>query len=250
MATAIDCSSILTDEQLDAFKADGITHIIRYIDPNPSSWKHMLKAEADRISNKGLEIISAFERAGDKSHITGEYGIEDGTTALEAARMLTQPVASAIYPAVDFQAFSEDMDDIYNYITNFSKAIGDYTCGIYGSFAVIVEMQRRRACKLYWQTLSWSPQQATGINIYQYNIDTKLHGVNVDLNRTFGNEGGWSTLAMDKTKAEIIEAILEECYSLGITSIKNNEGKVFALTQDTIHDCANEVRRVSGQQLT
>ncbi len=246
-----DCSTPLTAGIAAAFKADGQEFVIRYIDTNTSSFKRLTIAEAEIISEAGLQIVSVFERMGDQASINGLRGVSDGLVALQAAKDLGQPEGSTIYFAVDYEAQASDMSNIEAYIRAAANATPQYSTGIYGSKAAIDEMQKRGACSHFWQTYAWSNgQKAEGIHLYQYSNDRILHGISVDLNEGYGNEGRWSTMpAIQVSDANKVIGLLGEAFKQGITKITLPDGTVAVVDQAEIHRLANVQRAASGQTI-
>jgi len=255
MAKAIDSSIALTATIAAALKADGIAFAIRYIDNNPSSWKRITKAEAELISAAGLQIVSVFEKMGDRDNITADKGKRDGEWALQAAKEVGQPDGSCIYFAVDYEAQPSDMDNIAAYIKAAAVATPTYSTGVYGSKAVIDEMQKRGVCSHFWQTYAWSQNSKnSSLHLYQYQNGVHLHGIEVDLDETYGNEGGWSLNTEIKPVLSINDAnkvigLLSEAYRLGVTSIPLPDGTIAKVDQAEIHRLANVQRTASGQPI-
>jgi hypothetical protein len=249
MTKGFDCAAPLSASVAAAFKADGYEFVVRYIDTNQSSWKRLSSEEAQIITDAGLEIISVFERMGDRASINGLRGAADGLVALQAAQDLGQPEGSTIYYAVDYDAQPSDMDSIENYIRAAATATPQYPTGIYGSYAVIEEMKKRGACSHFWQTYAWSSNlQSSLIQIYQYNNDITVHGIRVDLDTSFGNEGWWNLMPLiSKDDADKVIGLLGEAYRQGVTKITLQNGTVITVDQNEIHRLANVQRAASGQ---
>ena len=252
MTKGFDCATPLSTSVAAAFKADGYDFVVRYIDTNQSSWKRLSSKEAQIISDAGLVIISVFERMGDRASINGLRGATDGLVALQAAQYLGQPEGSTIYFAVDYDAQPSDMESIELYIRAASVATPKYSTGIYGSYAVIEEMKKRGACSHFWQTYAWSTKlQSSSIQIYQYRNNISVHGIGVDLNISYGNEGWWNTVPLiKKADADLIIGLLGEAYRQGVTKITLPDGTVKTVDQTEIHRLANVQRTASGQPTT
>ncbi|MDB5054802.1 MAG: hypothetical protein JWM44_2852 [Bacilli bacterium] len=241
MTKGFNCATPLTNSIATAFKADGYDFVVRYIDPNQSSWKRLSNAESAIISAAGLQIISVFERMGSRANINGFRGASDGLVALQAAQDLGQPEGSTIYFAVDYDAQPSDMDSIEAYIRAAAIATPQYSTGIYGSYAVIEEMKKRGACSHFWQTYAWSGNlQSSSIQIYQYNNDITVHGIGVDLNESYGNEGWWNTLGIQPMSAVDANKIIE-FLKAGYDFVNDTDSHA------EFKRVANELRRVSGQ---
>lgn len=243
---AIDCSVPLNPTTAAAFKTDGIAFAIRYVDNNPASGKRITKEEAQIISNAGLQIISVFEKMGDQADINGAMGKRDGEWALQAAREVGQPDGSCIYFAVDYDAQPSDMDNVAAYIKAAADATPTYSTGVYGSKAVIDEMQKRGACSHHFQTYAWSHGEKNPyIHLYQYQNGVQLHGIEVDLDEAYGNEGAWSLPIIAVPVVKPIDLKPLANILIGICSDLNAAG-VFV---DESHILANGLRQLSGQAI-
>jgi hypothetical protein len=252
MTKGFDCATPLSASAATAFKADGYDFVVRYIDTNQSSWKRLSSEEAQIISNAGLEIVSVFERMGDRANINDLSGAADGLVALQAAQDLGQPEGSTIYFAVDYDAQPSDMDSIEAYIRAAAAATPNYPTGVYGSYAVIEEMKKRGACSHFWQTYAWSGNLlSSSIQIYQYRNDINAHGIDVDLDTSYGNEGWWNTMPLiPVSDANKMIGLLGEAYKLGVTQIPLPDGTIATVDQAEIHRLANVQRTASGQPTT
>jgi hypothetical protein len=141
------------------------------------------------------------------------------------------------------------MGSIETYIRAAAVATPQYSTGIYGLYAVIEEMKKRGACSHFWQKYAWSGNlQSSSIQIYQYQNDITLHGIGVDLNTSYGNEGWWNTMPLiSVSDANKVIGLLGEAYKLGVTKIPLPDGTVTTVNQAEIHRLANVQRRASGQ---
>lgn len=253
MSTAFDCATPLTASVASAFKRDGFSAVARYL--VPSGWKALTKAEADRISAAGLQIISVFETTASRALGGRGAGLVDGACAVQVANKVGQPKGSTIYFAVDFDARDAEMPAVIEYIRAASEATPDFNTGVYGSAKVIKAVMAAGGCSRYWQTYAWSRGEVVpGIHIHQYDngpngIGMPMNGITVDLNKTFGNEGGWNTLTPAPPAQEVEE------YMLAVEDANKVIGFLAAAhgasadpeAQDEFHRLANELRKASGQ---
>ncbi|MDB5053049.1 MAG: hypothetical protein JWM44_1099, partial [Bacilli bacterium] len=143
------------------------------------------------------------------------------------------------------------------YIRAAAVATPNYPTGIYGSYAVIEEMKKRGACSHFWQTVAWSHgQKSLHNNIYQADCGSDgnglwIHGIGVDLNESYGNEGWWNTMSLiSKEDANKVIGLLGEAYKLGVTKIPLPDGTLATVDQAEIHRLANVQRIASGQPTT
>nr|WP_216855206.1 DUF1906 domain-containing protein [Paenibacillus alba] len=240
-----DCSTPLTVPTAAAFVNDGYLFVARYL--VPSGFKALTKSEADVISKAGLQIVSVFETTANRALGGRSAGLADGATALQVAKQVGQPVGSCIYFAVDFDAASTQMPTIIAYIQAASEATPAYTTGVYGSYSVMEAVRQAGVCSHYWQTYAWSGgKKSAFIQIYQYLNDVTEHGIGIDHDESYGNEGWWNTITspeppvsypLTASDANAIIPFLSAGY--GATSSPD--------AREEFHRLANELRKASGQ---
>ncbi|MDX5091649.1 DUF1906 domain-containing protein [Lactobacillus crispatus] len=214
----IDCAVPLTADKARAMAAAGMKFACRYLVPASMAWKRLTRTEAEAITAAGMHVVSVFQRGTNDAKGGTENGTRDGKAALQEAKLIGQPVGTAIYFAVDYDAQSADYTAIEAYLRAAAKELPGYSVGVYGSHAVIEEMARRGACKHFWQTYAWSRGKlAKATNIYQYKNRQELAGHTVDFNDALGSEGWWNTNPpavekpvnkFDKESAEEVISIL------------------------------------------
>lgn len=188
----IDCATPLTASSAKALAAAGMQFACRYLVPASYAWKRLTRPEAEAISAAGMVVVSVFETAANRPAGGAAAGANDGAAAYKEAVAIGQPPGSAIYFAVDYDARSADYDAIEAYLKAAAQQIGPYKVGVYGSYAVIEAMVARGAAVHFWQTYAWSRGRRSGrANIYQYSNGQTVAGVKVDLNESYGREGGW-----------------------------------------------------------
>ncbi|REK68015.1 MAG: hypothetical protein C6P35_03335 [Cohnella sp.] len=194
MTKGIDCAIPLAASTAKAIAAAGYAFAARYLVPERYAWKRLTKREAEAITAAGMQIVSVFETTANRPAGGGAAGIVDGPEALKEAIAIGQPLGTAIYFAVDYDAQPKDYDAIEAYLRAASSAIPGYRAGVYGSYAVIEEMARRGAAKHFWQTYAWSRgRKSARANIWQHQNGVSLAGATVDLNESYGGEGWWNT---------------------------------------------------------
>ncbi|CAM3751919.1 DUF1906 domain-containing protein [Cohnella lubricantis] len=193
-ARGIDCSTPLTGAKARQIAAAGHQFAARYLVPQEYKWKRLTRAEAEAITAAGMQVVSVFETTANRPAGGAVYGNSDGVAALKEAQAIRQPQGSAIYFAVDYDAQPGDYDAIEAYLKAAAAQIPGYEAGVYASYAVVEEMAKRKACKHFWQTYAWSRgKESSYANLYQYRNNVQVAGVEVDLNRSYGNEGWWNT---------------------------------------------------------
>lgn len=243
MATqGIDCATPLTAKTAQALAAEGFKFAARYLVPPNYKWKRLTREEAEAITASGMRIVSVFETAANRPAGGAATGRADGAAACREAQEIGQPVGTAIYFAVDYDAGKQDYDAIESYLLEAAAQLPDYQVGVYGSYTVIEEMAKRGACSHFWQTYAWSRgKRSVHANLYQYRNHVSAGGITVDLNESFGGEGWWTTngeeeTTMDPADAEKIIGFLQAAWRAATTQADKDE----------FHRLANEVRKAAG----
>ncbi|MFC5704146.1 DUF1906 domain-containing protein [Cohnella faecalis] len=191
MAKGIDCSVELNAKTAAALYAEGYRFAARYLVPKAT--KRLTGPEAASITAAGLQIVSVFETLAERSLGGAANGSIDGAEALQQAKLVGQPLGSAIYFAVDYDAQPQHFAAIEAYLRAAAAAIPGYIIGVYGSYAVVEEMAKRGASKHFWQTYAWSRGlKSNHANLYQYQNGATAAGLSVDLDEAIGNVGWWS----------------------------------------------------------
>jgi len=262
MTEGIDCATPLNAQTAKAIAREGYRFAARYLVPLGYAWKRLTQAEAEAITDAGMQVISVYETSANRPAGGAAAGQADGAAAFREAQTVGQPPGTAIYFAVDYDARAQDYDEIEAYLHAAATQIPGYEAGVYGSYAVIEEMAKRGACRHFWQTYAWSRgQKSSRANLYQYRNNVKVAGVTVDLNESFGNEGGWTTKQrggdggvtpenpatgggtnekMSSDDAVKIIAFLQAAWKVATTKTDKEE----------FHRLANEVRKAAGLPLT
>lgn len=242
MVKGIDCSSPLTASTAAKIANQGYDFAARYLVPSSYAWKRLTPAEAEAITVAGMQIISVFETTANRPAGGATAGLADGKAALKEARLIGQPTGSAIYFAVDYDAQPKDFDEIEQYLKAAAEQIPGYAAGVYGSYSVVEEMARRKACDCFWQTYAWSYGNKSGhANVFQYKNNVSVGGVAVDLNDSYGGEGWWNTKkgeepTMSQEDAEKIIRFLAAAWYAATTKTDKAE----------FNRLANEVRKAAG----
>lgn len=186
----IDFTTPLTTAKAKELKDNGIQFVCRYLVPERLKSKRITKAESEAITTAGMQIVSVYETTADRAKAGAEAGRIDGKAALYEAKLIGQPIGSAIYFAVDYD--TKDYDTIEAYLRNAFAELSGYAIGVYGSYYIVEEMMRRKACTHFWQTYAWSNKKVSKYNhVYQYQNGVKICGITCDLNEAATYEGMW-----------------------------------------------------------
>lgn len=125
------------------------------------------KVEAQQLSRAGIKIFVVFEDYGlaSKLKLTIDQGKMDGTSALNQAQAIGQPLASAIYFAVEGLPSGykkTDLPGIRDYFSGVKQAIaGTYELGVYGDGIVCKTMLDENICKYTWLAAASTSFQGT-----------------------------------------------------------------------------------------
>jgi hypothetical protein len=135
-----------TTNQASDLKQSGIDFVFRYFSQTTHQpEKRLTKAEAEALSAVAIQIGAIYEDGPTSlSYFSKTRGHQDGVNAYNAALNLHQPVGSAIYFAVDYDATLADISgSLFDYFNGVNQGMKDagtgqsnYTIGVYGSGAV------------------------------------------------------------------------------------------------------------------
>lgn len=188
---AVDCTG-LNPSQITSLKNNGVTTVGRYL--SHSSWKGLNVGEIANIKAAGLQIFSIYESNPTKaSYFTADKGKSDALDAVSLAKALGQPEGTAIYFTVDYDANSADLPSILAYFQAVKANLSCYKVGAYGSYTVLNYLHDNNAADYWFQTVAWSSgQHCSFLNIYQFQCDKTLGGVNVDYDNLEKSDiGAW-----------------------------------------------------------
>lgn len=249
-----DCATPLTYTKAKQFYDQGFRAVGRYL-ADAGSWKRISPQEAQAITESGLYIVSAFERGADRAAAGAEAGRQDGILALRYAKEVGQPEGTAIYAAVDFDANADHYNAIEAYLRAFDEQITGYECGVYGEFEVCQAMIDRGVVSKAWQTYAWSRgQKVADPNFYQYDngpdgSGKTINGMNVDLDESNGDAGGWKVGMAIQEKTQMPRWIAATIYH---TWVKPTYDKAAEsqdqVTMDDMHTLAEGLRAGCGMQ--
>jgi LysM repeat protein len=200
---AIDCATKLTADLLNGLKKEGVTHVIRYINPG---WKGQTKDEAQATSDAGIQIISVFETNPTKdAYFTREQGTKDAQNASQYAKDLGQAKGSAIYFAVDYDAQGKDLGAILDYFAGVVEGLDpSFKLGAYGSYAVLQYLNQHSKVEYFFQTYAWSHGQVCDFaHLYQYENGVKVAGITADRDKVLKDPAAWSLPKVVEIKHEI-----------------------------------------------
>jgi len=149
----VDSSSVISPSAAKCLAQLGFTFAARYYRSQKSKLNHLTREEALAIAAAGLNLVAVFEYAGTKaSYFTAEQAAMDVKDALAQAAEVEQPMGSAIYFAVDYNA---TLDDIGGPVTEYFQVVSDtlrpkYLPGVYGSGATCRAMLAAGLADFAW----------------------------------------------------------------------------------------------------
>lgn len=197
---AVDCTG-LSSSQISNLKSNGVQYVGRYL--SRSSWKGLSVGEVANLKAAEIDIFSIYETnptyAGYFSSATGATDAEE---AMALAKSVGQPQGTAIYFTVDYDAQSADLPAILAYFKSVKANLSGYKLGAYGSFTVLNYLKENNAADFWYQTIAWSgDQRCSFLNIYQYQENKTLAGVNVDFdNLEQSYIGSWNQSNVDNSQ--------------------------------------------------
>jgi hypothetical protein len=201
MATGID-TSVSCLNAVEALKNAGVDFVARYY-ANKGK-KTLSKPEALAIGTAGMRIVAIWEdgfptRA---SYFSYAKCVDDGTSAHHDALLVGQPVESAIYFAVDYDAAPAE---IAGSIGDYFRGVRDgfltitaggtsHSVGVYGSGATCSWLLARKLVTYTW--LAQSSGFLGSAEFSTWNIKqgptTMKCGIEVDTNEAVDDYGGFA----------------------------------------------------------
>ena len=149
----VDSSSVISPSAAKCLAQLGFTFAARYYRSHKSKLNHLTREEALTIAGAGLNLVAVFEYAGTKaSYFTAEQATADVQDALAQAAAVEQPMGSAIYFAVDYNA---TLEDIEGPVTDYFQVVSDmlrpkFLPGVYGSGATCSAMLAAGLADFAW----------------------------------------------------------------------------------------------------
>lgn len=184
---------------LHALEAAGVTWIGRYVGGTKKD--PLTKTEAQAISSLGLYVISIWESGYPTSvdYFSAYQGSRDGADAYHAAAQAGQPGATPIYFCVDYDAAEEDLPAIARYFRAVRLSVRPaYFVGVYGSGRVCQHLLSLGLVSHSWLAAphGWAGyDEETPYHIRQTRNGVTVAGLEVDLDESDGNAGGWKLAA-------------------------------------------------------
>ncbi|WP_017812959.1 glycoside hydrolase domain-containing protein [Paenibacillus shenyangensis] len=187
--------------KVDNLHKQGYAFVGRYYNVNRPE-KNLTLEEAEVLSRGGIKIVAVWENGYPTKSVyfTELSGGEDTESAYDYARnVIRQPMGSAIYFTIDYDASAADLGHgIHQYMQNLVstlKARGDaYKIGIYGSgLTCEYAIQHIHGIHYTWlaESSGWTHSRTfTGWNIRQTGSGS-FHGLSIDLDEAVGSYGSF-----------------------------------------------------------
>lgn len=130
-------------------QALGITFVARYFSDFPA--KNLTLAEAQTLSNAGIDIVSNFENTADDA--TGGYaaGFRNAQLAWQQHKACGGPDGRPVYFSIDSDVNAASTDA---YFRGCVAALGVDQVGVYGSTALCVHLKAAGLVRWTWRTMS------------------------------------------------------------------------------------------------
>lgn len=179
-----------------ALFAAGKKFAIRYIGPG-GTWKHMTRAEYDRLVAAGLMVALVAEGAATDMLSGSAKGVQQAQQAQQALKDLGLPENTPIYFAADWDVQSAQWSACRAYLQGAASVVGLSRVGIYAGYDAVSWAVRDGVATLFWQTYAWSEGRWHPANhVEQYKNGVSMAGGSLDLCRSkqdyFGQIGGSS----------------------------------------------------------
>lgn len=155
---------------LNQLQSSTVGFVARYYRSPVSRWPALSASEAQRLSSLGVNIVAVWEwHSHDPAYFSYGTGYNDALTAYGQAQKLGQPVGSAIYFAVDFDANGQALSSITDYFRGVGSGLAaaaggtsPYKIGVYGSGAVCDAVKGSGLAQYSWlsNSTAWAGSSA------------------------------------------------------------------------------------------
>jgi len=199
MTKGLDANQDMT-EWAGQLVQDGFGFVGRYI--NSTKAHPLTKPEVIHLSSKGLYIVSLYENGNPTSidYFTEDQAHRDGQGAASDALRVGQPAGYPVYMPTDYDCTQDQFAQLLRYYTIVRECLkGDgYTAGCYGN-GILCEY----LANLGYVSHTWLAQ-SHGFTGYQEWLtradivqgpETTWHGIDVDLDTSNGDAGGWQIVS-------------------------------------------------------
>lgn len=197
--SGVDSSSACTSSSISCLQSSGITFVGRYYSRTTKiAGKKLTASEAQLITQAGLQLVAVYEDGPTSySYFSAQRGADDAAGAAQQAASIGQPVGSAIYFTVDYDASDDEIaGNITAYFNAIAGSLGDYEVGVYGSGSVCSAILAAGLAKYAWlaQSTGWSGfSEFTDWSIKQ-GPEQSVCGLNSDTDDAHGDFGAFKSV--------------------------------------------------------
>ena len=193
----LDASSACTQSALACLQSGGYKFIGRYYSRTTQiPGKKLTQSEAQLISLADIGIVAVYEDGPTSySYFSADRGTADANGAIAQAKAVGQPLESAIYFTVDYDATSSDITgNIASYFQAIVATIGNqFRVGVYGSGDVCHAIKSSGYASLAWlaQSTGWSGYSSFSDWAIKQGPEQTICGLNADSDVAQGEFGSF-----------------------------------------------------------
>lgn len=170
-----------------AFRSAGASFFCGYLsyegNPKNIKWATVKRLRRDKIS-----LVAVFETTATRAGSGRIAGREDARSAIAQLKKLGAPSDAVVYFAVDYEA---NPMEVAGYFDGVKDVLGKHRCGAYGDYRVLKFLFDTRRIGFGWQTYAWSGKaRETRAQLYQFSNGHSVGGVEVDFDRSYGEDFG------------------------------------------------------------
>ncbi|MUN36113.1 glycoside hydrolase domain-containing protein [Actinomadura litoris] len=174
----------------DALRNAGVKFVCRYLSHDKTG-KNLTRPEAEELSDAGLWLVVVWESTASRALGGREAGEADARAAAEQAAALDMPDDRPVYFAVDFDATSDQQDEINAYLDGAASVLGRDRVGVYAGHGPVGRAFDAGKITYGWQTYAWSGGRWDArAQLQQYSNDHEINGVGVDYDRAMDHDYG------------------------------------------------------------
>jgi hypothetical protein len=170
-----------------------VTFVGRYVS-TPGHPKNLKPAEAERLSEAGIDIVVFFQHGREFMISDRDSGARDARSALAQGRGCGMPEDRPIYFALDTDPrplTARQWDAVFAYLDGAAAELGRDNVGIYGGRLAIDKALGAGKARWGWQTKSWSDGVwSDRAHVRQFEHDLPLGSGQVDKNRAMTDDFG------------------------------------------------------------
>lgn len=236
-------------------KRSWVSGVIRYTwnkaGPGQAGYpgKLLTRAEADRLTEAGLSIVSNMEKWAGFMLRGYAAGVQAARESIAATVDAGGPESAVQYYSVDFDPTPEQLaGPVADFLRGAASVHGLERTGVYGGWRTIDFCHRKRLAAWYWQTYAWSRYKGTirwhkAAHIRQYRNNVDRCGGTVDLNQAMTDDYGQWDIERDDmpTADEVADAVWSKMMENPITDDDAGAHVFLRYTRKELSDLHDEV---------